>query len=262
MSDEEIETPDEIGPFKVVRAIARGGMAAVFEVLDRETDERYALKLLTQRGLARPRFDREYRALTRLDHPNIVRVYRFGFDVDKRPYLTMELLDGVAAQVHAKSSGRPGVPRRTAEVTRIVASVAEALDYLHQRDIVHRDLKSSNVMVLGDGRVKLLDFGTARLSGNSEEITRKGEFVGTFAYASPEQLQGKPVDARADIYSLGVLFYRLLTGKRPFEAESPHALAMLHIEQDPQPPRELAPGLPLELDELCLQMLADRKSVV
>lgn len=256
MSDEEIETPDEIGPFKVVRAIARGGMAAVFEVIDRDTDERYALKLLTQRGLARPRFDREYRALTRLDHPNIVRVYRFGFDGENRPYLTMELLDGVAAQVHAKSSGRPGVPRRTAEVTRIVASVAEALDYLHQRDIVHRDLKSSNVMVLGDGRVKLLDFGTARLAGSSEEITRKGEFVGTFAYASPEQLQGKSVDARADIYSLGVLFYRLLTGKRPFEAESPHALAMLHIEQDPQPPRELAPGLPLELDELCLQMLA------
>lgn len=256
MSDEEIETPEEIGPFKVVRAIARGGMASVFEVIDRETGDRFALKLLTQRGLARPRFDREYRALTRLDHPNIVRVYRFGFDAERRPYLTMELLDGVAAQVHAKASGRPGVPRRTSEVTRIVAGVAEALDYLHQRDIIHRDLKSSNVIVMGDGRVKLLDFGTARLSDNAEEITRKGEFVGTFAYASPEQLQGLQVDSRADIYSLGVLFYRLLTGKRPFEADSPHALAMLHIKEDAQPPRELAPGLPLELDELCLQMLA------
>jgi len=256
MSETDLETPELIGPFSVVRPLARGGMAAVFEVIDRDSGDRFALKLLTQRGLARPRFDREYRALTRLDHPNIVRVYRFGFADDQRPYLTMELLDGVPAQVHAKSCGRPGTARRTAEVVRIVTHVADALDYLHQRGIIHRDLKSSNVMVLPDGRVKLLDFGTARLRGGAEEITRKGEFVGTFAYASPEQLQGREVDARADIYSLGVLFYRLLTGKRPFEAESPHALAMMHIEQDPRPPRELAPGLPPLLDGLVLQMLA------
>ncbi|MCB9780363.1 MAG: protein kinase [Alphaproteobacteria bacterium] len=256
MTDEELETPERIGPYRVERAIARGGMAAVYEVQDPESRERYALKLLTQRGLARPRFDREYRALTRLDHPNIVRVYRFGFDEEDRPWLTMELLDGVAAQVHAKSCGRPGNPRRTAEVVRIVMHVADALDYLHRRSIVHRDLKSSNVMVLPDGRVKLLDFGTARMHGATEEITRKGEFVGTFAYASPEQLQGREVDPRADIYSLGVLFYRLLTGKRPFEADSPHALALLHIEQEPRPPQELAPGLARPLVELVLQMLA------
>lgn len=255
MSDSDLELPGEIGPYRVVRALARGGMAAVYEVVERDTGERYALKLLTQRGLARPRFDREYRALTRLDHPNVVRVYRFGF-VDDSPYLTMELLDGVAAQVHAKACGRPGNARRTAEVVRIVTHVADALDYLHTRGMVHRDLKSSNVMVLPDGRVKLLDFGTARMGGQVEEITRKGEFVGTFAYASPEQLQGREVDARADIYSLGVLFYRLLTGKRPFEAESPHALAMMHIEQDPRPPRELAVGLPPLLNDLVLQMLA------
>lgn len=255
MSDSDLELPEEIGPYRVVRALARGGMAAVYEVVERDTGERYALKLLTQRGLARPRFDREYRALTRLDHPNVVRVYRFGF-VDDSPYLTMELLDGVAAQVHAKACGRPGGARRTAEVVRIVTHVADALDYLHTRGIVHRDLKSSNVMVLPDGRVKLLDFGTARMGGQVEEITRKGEFVGTFAYASPEQLQGREVDARADIYSLGVLFYRLLTGKRPFEADSPHALAMMHIEQDPRPPRELAVGLPPLLNDLVLQMLA------
>ncbi|NOY25185.1 MAG: protein kinase [Oligoflexia bacterium] len=258
MADTELETPSQIGPFRVVRALARGGMAAVYEVIDPDTKDRFALKLLTQHGLARPRFDREYRALTRLDHPDIVRVYRFGFSDDNRPYLTMELLDGVAAQVHARSCGRPGNARRTAEVVRIVTHVADALDYLHQRDIIHRDLKSSNVMVLPDGRVKLLDFGTARLRGQTEEITRKGEFVGTFAYASPEQLQGHEVDARADIYSLGVLFYRLLTGKRPFEADSPHALAMLHIEQDPRPPRELATGLPQVLNDLVLQMLAKR----
>jgi len=254
--DAELEVPRAIGPYKVLRALARGGMAAVYEVVDYDTGNRYALKLLTQRGLARPRFDREYRALTRLDHDNIVRVYRFGSDEDGRPYLTMELLDGVAAQVHAKSCGRPGTPRRTAEVVRIVTHVADALDYLHQRGIVHRDLKSSNVMVLPDGRVKLLDFGTARLRSAAEEITRKGEFVGTFAYASPEQLQGNEVDARADIYSLGVLFYRLLTGKRPFEADSPHALALMHIEQEPRSPAELAKGLPQPLVDLVLQMLA------
>ena len=248
------QPPATIGPYKVIRPLARGGMAAVYEVQDETTGEHFALKLLTHKGMAAPRFNREYRALTRLDHPNIIRVYRFGVDGDS-PFLTMELLDGVAAQVYAKSCGRPGTPWRTAEVTRVVALVADALAYMHERGIVHRDLKSSNVMVLNDRAVKLLDFGTARLLGTSDEITRHGEFVGTFAYASPEQLTGGTVDARSDIYSLGVLTYRLLTGKRPFEADNPHALARLHLEHTPRAPDAVVARIPPALSALVMKLL-------
>jgi len=231
-------------------------MARVFEVEEPTTGERLALKLLTQTGFAAERFNREYRALTRLDHPSIVRVYRFGLSEDSRPFLTMELLDGVPAQVYAKSCGRPGTPRRTAEVIRIVTAVADALVCLHRRGIVHRDLKSSNVLVLPDGRVKLLDLGTARLLRSVEEITRHGEFIGTFAYASPEQLVGETVGPRSDIYSLGVLCYRLLSGKRPFNADSSHEMVRLHLEHVPRPPDQLVAGVPENLSDLVMRMLA------
>ena len=133
---------------------------------------------------------------------------------------------------------------RTTEVIRIAREIATALGYLHDRGIVHRDLKSSNVMVLPNGVARLLDFGTARLLESDDAITRHGEFVGTFAYAPPEQLTGGHVDERADIYSLGVLLYRLLTGKRPFDADNPQELAKLHLEHEPPSPSKLAAGVP------------------
>ena len=255
MKDVEIPIPETIGRYRVLRPVAQGGMAAVFEVEDPATHERLALKMLTQRGLAAPRFQREYRALTRLDHPNIVRVYQFGTH-EGSPYLTMELLDGVPVQVHCKNQGRPGTPRRTQEVLRVGAEVSKALAYLHERGIVHRDLKSANVLVLADGRVKLLDFGTARvLGGATDGITRHGEFVGTFAYASPEQIRGEELDPRSDLYSLGVLLYRMSTGKRVFTGDSPHELARKHVREAPIPPSDRVPALPSALNRLVLQML-------
>ena len=247
--------PDRVGPYAVLREVARGGMASVYEVVDPVDGGRLALKLLHQRGAAQLRFVREYEALTRLDHPNILRVFRFGQADGHGPYLTMELLDGVAAQVYAKSLGRPGALDRSRAVLRVVSEVALALQHLHERGLVHRDLKSSNVLVTTDGRVKLLDFGTARPLDPAETITENGEFVGTFAYASPEQLRGEPVDARADLYALGVLAYRLLTGRRPFEGDNPAALARLHLDAPPRPPSELVPGLPAELEALVLALL-------
>ena len=254
MKDVSIPIPERIGPYKVLRPLAQGGMAAVFAVEHPSTREHLALKLLTHRGLAMPRFAREYRALTRLDHPNIVKVYEFGVH-EGSPYLTMELLDGVPVQAYAKSITRPGRTRRTREVLRCIALVADALHYLHQRGIVHRDLKSANVLVLADRRVKLLDFGTARIVTNSGALTRQGEFVGTFAYASPEQITGGEVDARSDLYSLGALLYRLCTGKRVFEADTPHELARKHVEKPPRPPRELVPALPESVEQLILRLL-------
>ena len=248
--------PTSIGPYRVIRAIARGGMASVYEVEDPASSQRYALKLLTQKGLAGPRFDREYLVLSRMQHPNIVRVYRYGLAEDRRPYVLMELLDGVPAQVYAKSCGRPGTPRRTSQVIRMVRGVAEALAYLHRHGMLHRDLKSANVLVGRDGGIKLVDFGTVMLQDGSEEITRPGEFVGTHAYASPEQLEGGEMDARADIYSLGVLFYRLLTGKRPFEGETASEVLRLIHSTPLKPPGEIAAGVTPSVSALVMNMLA------
>ena len=246
--------PDHIGPYQVLRPIAQGGMAEVFEVRDPSSGEHLALKLLIQAGSAQPRFDREYEALIRLNHPGIVRVYHYGLHKGA-PWLTMELLDGVPLQRRMKTMGRPGTPERTAEVVRVTFLVADALQYIHDRGLVHRDLKSANVLVLHDGRVKLLDFGTAHLMDPVEEITRDGEFVGTFSYASPEQISGTDLDHRSDLYSLGVLLYRLATGRRPFDAPTPGEVARLHLHQAPRPPREIVRDLPAELDALILSLL-------
>jgi tetratricopeptide (TPR) repeat protein len=231
-------------------------MSTVYEVLDAESGASLAAKVLHQRGSGVARFGREYRALTRLDHPNVLKVYRYGLTADGSPYLVMELVHGVPAQVRVKSVGRPGEPPRTAEAARIGSQIADALAHLHARGIVHRDLKSSNVMVLGNGEVKLIDFGTARLLWSPEEITRRGEFVGTFAYASPEQLTGGEVDARSDLYALGVLLYRMLSGKRPFDADDPQELARMHLERTPTPPHVVAPGVPEALSELAMSLMA------
>ena len=249
--------PPLIGPYRVLRPIGRGGAAAVYEVEHPRSAERLALKLLTH-AMSSARFEREYRTLAALNHPNIVRVFDYGFTDDSYPYITMELLDGVPAQAHAKACGKPGSTTRTAEVLRIGALVADGLSYLHQHRIVHRDLKSSNVLVLSNGGVKLLDLGTARLLGSDEGITRQGEFIGTFTYASPEQLTGQPVDHRSDLYSLGVLLYRLLTGRRPFEIDDPQEQARHHIEVMPSPPIEAASSLPPSLSAFVMQLLAKR----
>ncbi len=250
--------PTHVGPFRVIRLLAQGGMSVVYEVADPDTGRSLAAKVLVERGQSVPRFGREYRALTRLDHPNIVRVYRYGMTEEGRPYLVMELLHGVPAQVRVKSIAPAGDPARTAEAARITLRVAQALEYMHARGIVHRDLKSSNVIVLGDGQVKVLDFGTARLLDNPEVLTDPGEFVGTFHYASPEQLTGKEVGPRSDLYALGVLLYRMLTGRRPYESDHPPTLARMHLEVVPLPPRRVVPALPEALSAFTMKLLAKR----
>lgn len=253
------EPPRLIGPYRVLRAVAEGGMASVYAVQDPEDGRVYAAKVLRASRHGALRFGREFRALTRLDHPDVVKVYRYGLTTTGDPYLVMELLDGEPAQAHVKGIGKPGDPARTAESLRILARVAGALDYLHGHGIIHRDLKSTNVLVLADGRVKVLDFGTARLVHLAESLTDPGEFVGTFQYASPEQLTGGGVDARSDLYGLGILAYRLLTGRRPIEGDTPDALARAHLTQVVPPPGELVPGLPAEVSALVSWLLAKHR---
>ncbi|MEQ1501285.1 MAG: protein kinase [Myxococcota bacterium] len=247
--------PEQIGPYRVLRPIATGGTAEVYEVQDVASGERLALKLLVGVGTSARRFNREYEAMTRLNHPSIVRVYHYGFH-QGQPWLTMELLRGQPAQAYVKRAGKVGAEERTAEVLRIGFHVAKALHYIHDRKIVHRDLKSANVLVLPDERIKLLDFGAAAVLDAPDRITIDGEFVGTFAYASPEQLSGKQVDWRSDLYSLGVLLFRLLTGQRPFESDVIEDLVRMHLHETPPDPRTYAPGLDPTLSELVLKLLA------
>jgi tetratricopeptide (TPR) repeat protein len=246
-----------IGPYRVLRPLARGGMAEVFEVEDPASGEHLALKLLMQSGAALPRFNREYEAMIRLNHPNIVRVYHYGMH-GEMPFLTMELLAGTPVQAHAKAAGAPGSATRLREVIRIGHDVARALDHIHRRGLIHRDVKSANILVLPDGRVKLLDFGTAKVEDGVEAITKKGEFLGTFAYAAPEQILGKPLDGRADLYSLGILLYRLFSGVLPFTAEDPRALAKQQLEVKPAPLKRVVPGIPAAIDELVLGLLSKK----
>jgi tetratricopeptide (TPR) repeat protein len=232
-------------------------MARVYAVVDPTTGRRRAVKLLTERGMAWTRFGREYRALARLNHPNIVQVYRYGVDEHRQAYLVMELLDGVPVQEWVARFGEPGAPSRSAAVVHAMTGLARALGYLHARGFIHRDLKSSNVLVLGDGTPKLLDFGATRSIGPDDScITRLGEFVGTFTYASPEQIEGGQQDERSDIYSLGVLIYRLLCGRPPFDADSIAAVSRMHFEATPQRLSERVPGLPEGLSQLVHSMLS------
>lgn len=235
--------PERIGPFQVLRPIAAGGMAEVYEVVDPISGGRLALKLLVQVEPALKRFMREYEAMTRLNHPGIVRVYHYGLH-EGNPWLTMELLRGNPAQNAVKRFGPPSSPQRLAEVLRIGHHVARALHYAHERGLVHRDVKSANVLVLPDERVKLIDFGTAFVVDALERITGGDEFVGTFGYAAPEQIRGESVDGRTDLYALGVLLYRLASGKRPFDDDDHRRLAYKVLHHEPKPLHELVPNLP------------------
>ena len=257
MSVEDVRTPSKIGPYRVLSSIARGGTGQVFEVEDPRSGEHLALKMLVHRGAALGRFYREYDAMIRLNHPNIIRVFHFGVH-DDMPWQTMELVTGTPVQAYIMRKGRPGDARRIEEVIRLGHDIAQALHHVHRKGLVHRDLKSANLLVLPDGRIKLIDFGSVKIL-DGEALTREGDFVGTFAYASPEQLVAAPVDGRSDLYSLGVLLYRLTTGRRPFEHDDPTTLARMHLRQQPQPPSELAPSIPPALDELILRLLAKRR---
>lgn len=247
--------PDTIGPYRVLRRLGRGGMAEVFTAEDSATGEEHALKIMMRGSPHAGRFNQEYEALTRLNHASIVRVYQYGVHRGA-PWFSMELIAGEPLQQWMKRVGKPGTPARTQEVMRAGAFIADAIAYIHGRGLIHRDLKGNNVLMLPDGRVKLLDFGTAHIRDGLRQLTKPGEFIGTLAYASPEQFRGKAIDHRVDLYALGVLLYRMVTGHRPFAAKDPAALARLIARSKPRPPSEVIDDFPDGLEELILQLLA------
>ena len=246
------ESDFRIGDYRVLRHVAQGGMGAVYRVEDPDTGEHYAMKLAATTGAEDERFLKIHRMLRQLDHPGVIRSIRCGTTDDGRTYHLFPFVGGSPAQVFAKSMGVPGTHERTTAVITVGIHLAEALSYLHEHDIIHRDVKSANVMVREDRRACLIDFGSAIMPGLPPQ---SGHFVGTYTYASPEQIQCQPLDGRTDIYAMGVLLFRMLAGRRPFVADDTNALVEQHLHEIPVPVDQYADGIPTSVVQLIQKML-------
>jgi serine/threonine-protein kinase len=252
VSDSLIDTLFD-GRYRIQRKLGAGGMADVYLAEDQELGRRVAIKILNGRHANDDqfieRFRREAKNAAALNHPNIVSIYDRG-EAEDTYYIAMEYLDG--RTLKELIIGRGAAPVNVAiEYARQILS---ALRFAHRHGIVHRDIKPHNVLVDSEGRVKVTDFGIAR--AGTSQMTEAGSIVGTAQYLSPEQARGGEVDPRSDLYSLGIVLYELLTGKTPFDGETPVEIAMKHLSHAPKPPSKLRPDIPRELDMVVLRALA------
>ena len=254
MSTEPTNTESDfrIGGYRVLRHVAQGGMGAVYHVEEPDSGKRYAMKLASSNGIEDERFLVVHRLLSQLDHPGIIRSLRSGRTEDGRTYQLFPFVGGSPAQVFAKSMGVPGTPARTTAVITVAIHLAEALSYLHQNDVIHRDVKSANVMVREDRSACLIDFGSAIMPGLPPQA---GHFVGTYTYASPEQIQCKPLDGRTDIYAMGILLFRMLAGRRPFVADDKNLLIEQHLHEIPVTVDQYVSDVPDSIVQLIQGML-------
>jgi len=226
-------------------------MGIVYRAWDRVSGAPVALKLL-QDGTSRARFEREAATLARLDHPNLVGYVAHGAPLDREPWLAMEWLEGVSLE---ERLARGMLSLR--EILDLAGGVAAGLASAHAQGVVHRDLKPSNIFLVdGDAaRAKVLDFGLGRALADSESLTKTGALMGTLEYMAPEQAtDAKHVDARADVFSLGVILYEALTGTSPFEGDAVHEILTAVTTRELAPPSTVRAGVPLRLDALVLAM--------
>jgi eukaryotic-like serine/threonine-protein kinase len=240
--------------YELHEQLGAGGMASVYRATDRVLGRTVAVKILAPHYADDPgfvaRFRREARSAARLNHPAVVQVFDTGADGETQ-YIVMEFVDGRTLADVLETQG-PLEPERAAEVAAVLA---EALAAAHAAGLVHRDVKPANVMITPSGDVKMMDFGIARAT-STETLTQTARVLGTATYLSPEQAVGNPVDARSDIYSLGVVLYEMLAGQPPFGGDSPIEVAAKHVEQDPLPPSRHRPDVPAGLEAIAMRALA------
>jgi hypothetical protein len=251
-----VDEMGRLGPYRILNVLGAGGMGVVFRAEDPELRRPVALKVmrphLAASSAARQRVLREARAAAAVKHPHIVTLYHVGED-GGTPFLAMEYLEGESLEARLTREGYPPL----SEALRIGREIAQGLAAAHERGLIHRDVKPANVWLEApEGHVKLLDFGLARVTAESAHLTPTGTILGTPAYMAPEQADGSEVDVRADLFSLGCILYRLVTGQPPFPGKRPIEVVFALANVVPRAPRELIESLPVALSDLIVRLLA------
>jgi len=247
-----------LGKYRILEPIGRGGMAQVYKAYHPQLDRYVAIKVLradlVEEKEFLARFSREARAVAALRHPNIVQVYDFDMQ-DGLYFMVMELLEGDTLKAYLNAFRVNGERMPRGESIRILADALSGLGYAHQAGIIHRDLKPANILLDKHGQAVLTDFGIAQIVG-ATQYTVSGALMGTLSYMAPEQGMTGRCDARTDLYSLGIVYYELLTGKVPFDADTPLAILMKHVNDPLQLPRKVDPSVPEPLERVALKALA------
>ena len=241
------------GRYEIQEIIGVGGMAVVYKAYDNIEDRTVAIKILKEEFVANEeflrRFKNESKAIAVLSHPNIVKVYDVSFG-DLIQYIVMEYIDGITLKEYIERQGS----LRWKDAVHFTIQILRGLQHAHDKGIVHRDVKPQNIMVLADGTIKVTDFGIARFA-RSEHKTMTDKAIGSVHYISPEQARGETTDEKADVYSVGVMLYEMLTGRLPFQAESAVSVAIMQLQTEPQLPREINGSIPLGLEQITMHAM-------
>jgi serine/threonine protein kinase len=258
----------KLSHFEILDKIGEGGMGTVYKARDLRLDRLAAVKVLPPAAVSdsdrQSRFQQEAKAASALNHPNIVTIYEIDTE-GEIAFIAMEYVDGRTLDQAIPQKGL-----RYSEALRYAVQLADALAAAHAAGIIHRDIKPANIMITGKGAVKVLDFGLAKLTESGltqrideaqatvsirDGISEEGTIAGTIAYMSPEQAEGKKIDARSDIFSFGVVLYEMLTGRRPFRGETRVSTMAAILNQEPKPVRDIVEGLPGELERVLTRCL-------
>ena len=241
------------GRYVIKEIIGVGGMAVVYKAYDNIEDRIVAIKILKEEFVSNEEFLRRFRneskAIAMLSHPNIVKVYDVSFG-DLIQYIVMEYIDGITLKEYIEQQGS----LRWKDAVHFTIQILRGLQHAHDKGIVHRDVKPQNIMVLPDGTIKVTDFGIARFA-RSEQRTITDKAIGSVHYISPEQARGETTDEKADVYSVGVMLYEMLTGQLPFQAESAVSVAIMQLQRDPTLPREINGSIPLGLEQITMHAM-------
>ena len=247
------------GRYELLELIGTGGMADIYKARDITEDRIVAVKILKNEFAGSEdflrRFRNESKAIALLSHPNIVKIYDVGFN-EQIQFIVMEYIDGISLAEYIKLQG----VLKWKDAVYFTIQILRALQHAHDRGIVHRDIKSQNVMMLPDGTIKVMDFGIARFNRETDK-TLSEKAIGSVHYISPEQARGEMTDEKSDIYSVGVMLYEMLTGQKPFDGETPVAIALQHMQTPPKPPREINSSIPEGLEEITLKAMQKEPSM-